>query len=121
MRSSRSPCQSTPMRTPSMGSGWQNGISSWVRLTAMVPAMIAVSTLPPLALFRPLARSCAAPAAGNFTWHSATAYRAVTALEDTSTMAGGSVAARLLRLWTDFGVHHAGLGVRSWHQLEVAK
>ena len=33
------------MRQPSIGSGWQNGISSCVRLTAIVPAMIAVSTI----------------------------------------------------------------------------
>ena len=51
--------QSIAMRQPSIGSGWQNGISSCVRLTAIVPAMIAVSTMPPLALLRPLARSCA--------------------------------------------------------------
>src|SRR5690606_14071283 len=73
---------------PSMGSGWQNGISSWVRLTAMVPATIAVSTMPPLALRSPLSRSWAATAAGKRTLHSATASRAVTALPDTSTMVG---------------------------------
>src|SRR5690606_2161659 len=88
IRSSRSPCQSIASFTPSIGSGWQNGISSWVRLTAMVPAITAVSTIPPLALRRPLFLSSAATAAGNLTRHSATASRAVTALPETSTIAG---------------------------------
>src|SRR5690606_30324552 len=104
MRNSRSPCQSMPTRTPSIGNGWQNGIRSEVRLTAMVPAMTAVSTMPPLALFNPLARSCAATAAGNFTRHSATASRAVTALSETSTIAGRPLASMWLSLRAGFGV-----------------
>jgi hypothetical protein len=47
-----------------MGSGWQNGIRSHVRLTAMVPAMIAVSTIAPFLLRSLLARNCAATSAG---------------------------------------------------------
>src|SRR5690606_18924839 len=42
-----SPSQAIPKRQPSIGKGWQKGISSWVRFAARVPAMIAVSTMPP--------------------------------------------------------------------------
>src|SRR5690606_34270468 len=100
IRSSRSPCQSMAMRTPSSGSAWQNGISSWVRLAAMVPAITAVSTMPPLFERMPLARSCAATATGNATLHCAVALRAVTSLAETSTMAG--------RPWASTWVSAAG-------------
>src|SRR4030095_6015581 len=73
---------------PSIGKGWQNGIRSQVFLTAIVPAMIAVSTIAPFALRRPLARNSFATGAGNFPRHSALAARAVTALSATSTIAG---------------------------------
>lgn len=73
---------------PSIGSGWQKGISSWVRLTAMVPAITAVSTMAPLALRRPLARSWVATATGKRTSQCAVALRAVAGLADTSTIPG---------------------------------
>ena len=37
------------MRQFSMPSGWQNGISSWVRFAPMTPATMAVSNTGPLA------------------------------------------------------------------------
>src|SRR3546814_18735490 len=77
----------------------------------MVPAMIAVSTMPPLALFSPLARSCPAPAAGNFTRHSATASRAVTDLAGNSPLAVRPLASRWQSMRPGFGVIHTGLGV----------
>jgi len=88
IRSALSVSHSIDTRQPSIGSGWQNGISSCVRFTAMVAAMIAVSTTGPFALRRPEARRLAATAAGKRTRDSATASRAVTGLADTSTIAG---------------------------------
>ena len=88
IRNSRSPAQSMAMLHPSIGSGWQKGIRSHVRLTAMVPATIAVSTIAPFLLRSLLARNCAATSAGKRTRHSALAARAVAGLAETSTIAG---------------------------------
>src|SRR5579883_1276840 len=71
----------TPNSQCSIASGWQNGMSSWVRLTASVPAMIAVSTIGPFFARRPAARNCRATAGGNRTSACAAACRAVTGLE----------------------------------------
>src|SRR5690349_3910825 len=94
MRSVVSVAQATSKRQPSIGSGWQKGINSCVRLTAIVPAMIAVSTTAPLAVAMPALRNAVATATGKRTRHSATASRAVAALAETSTMAGRPAASR---------------------------
>src|SRR6478736_3535710 len=65
-------------------SGWQSGISSAVRLAAMMPAMRAVpSTSPFLALPETMRSSFALVM---MTWPSATASRSVAGLSDTSTI-----------------------------------
>src|SRR5579862_3676037 len=80
----------------SIGSGWQNGIISAVRLTACTPAMIAVSNTGPLALRWPLARNARATAAGSARRASASAIRCVTCLALTLTMVGRRAASRWL-------------------------
>ena len=52
------------IRQFSIPSGWQNGISSWVRFAPMTPATMAVSKIGPLLERSPLSRSAAATAAG---------------------------------------------------------
>src|SRR5690606_30884167 len=121
IRSSRSPCQSMPMRTPSMGSGWQNGISSWVRLAAMVPATTAVSTMPPFAPRRSAWRSCAATPAGKRTRHSATASRAVACLPDTSTIPGRPEASTWVSSAMPSSSHQEHFHATSWRTQRIAQ
>ena len=83
-----SPCMSIWTLQFSSPRGWQNGISSCVRLAAITPAMMAVWNTGPFALLKPLPRSASATLAGNNTRASATAVRLVTALSATSTMVG---------------------------------
>ena len=50
-------CARSRSGTARCPSGWQNGMSSWVRLAAMTPAMMAVSNTGPFLVRWPLARS----------------------------------------------------------------
>src|SRR6478736_1802866 len=79
------------------GSGWQKGISSWVRLAASTPAMMAVSNTGPFLVRWPLRTSSRATFAGSFTSASALASRRVTSLPPTSTMVGRFAASRCVR------------------------
>ena len=76
----------------SMPSGWQKGMSSWVRLAPMTPATMAVSNIGPFGDRKPPPRSTSATAAGNRTRLSATAVRCEALLAPTSTMVGRSPA-----------------------------
>ena len=80
--------QSTSSLHFSSPSGWQKGIRSWVRLAAMVPAMIAVWNTGPLAVVKFRSRSVAATSGGRITVEQAVALRRVTSLPLTSTMVG---------------------------------
>src|SRR6202034_2757001 len=82
------------MRHCSSASGWQNGISSAVRLAAMTPATIAVSNTGPFLVRWPLRRKARATATGRRTRASASAIRWVTALAPTSTIVGRERASR---------------------------
>src|SRR5690348_8379846 len=68
--------------------GWQNGISSCVRLAASVPAMIAVSITGPFFARMPPSRRARAASGGKRTSAWAVALRAVTSLPPTSTIRG---------------------------------
>ena len=63
-------------------------MSSWVRLAAMTPAMMAVSNTGPFLVRWPLARSATDTARGSCRRASATAVRSVTSLAPTSTIVG---------------------------------
>src|SRR5579871_3836355 len=75
--------------------GWQSGISSCVRLAAMIPAIRAVPTTSPF-LALPL-RIMASVAAAMTTAPSATALRSVTGLSATSTMLAAPLSSRWVR------------------------
>ena len=68
--------------------GWQNGISSWVRLAAMVPAMIAVWNTGPFGVRISPSAKAARTTGGRITRAWACAVRRVTALPLTSTIVG---------------------------------
>ena len=78
----------------SIGTGWQKGMSSAVRLAAITPAMMAVSNTGPLAVRCPLACSARATAAGKAMRASASATRWVTVLSPTPTIVGRRAASR---------------------------
>src|SRR6202050_845493 len=82
------------IRHCSSASGWQNGISSEVRLAAMTPATIAVSNTGPFFVRWPLRRRARATAAGTRTRASASAIRWVMAFAPTSTIVGRERASR---------------------------
>ncbi len=84
----------TSIFTFDSGNGWQNGISSCVRLAASTPAMIAVSNTGPFFVRCPLRLSSRATLAGSCSSASALASRRVTALSPTSTMVGRLAASR---------------------------
>src|SRR5580692_7041065 len=86
------------MRQFSIPSGWQNGISSWVRFAPMTPAMMAVSNTGPFGERKPPSRSAAATAGGKRTWASAVAVLCVAALPPMSTMAGCRLASTWVRV-----------------------
>src|SRR5580765_463512 len=99
----------------SIASGWQKGISSWVRFAASVPAIIAVSTIGPFLARIPLLRSSRATAGGNLTTACAVALRAVTGLAPTSTMRGRLSASR----WVMRDVLRAISAIVDWNAAGV--
>src|SRR5882757_7778798 len=97
------------MRQLSKPSGWQKGISSWVRLAPMTPATMAVSNTGPFGERRPLSRSAAATAAGKRTRASATAVRLVVGFSVTSTMVGRCSLSRCENVMSAADVVHLDL------------
>src|SRR5882724_303435 len=81
----------------SMGSGWQKGMRSCVRLAAMTPDTIAVSNTGPFFVRWPLLRRAAATFGGKRTRASAVATRCVTSFALTSTMVGRLRSSRCVR------------------------
>jgi hypothetical protein len=78
------------------GSGWQSGMSSCVRLAAMMPAMRAAPITSPFLALPAITRSRVL--AVITTRPSATAMRCVTALAETSTMRASPLLARWVSL-----------------------
>src|SRR5687768_13982484 len=76
------------MSQRSRPSGWQNGMSSWVRLAAIVPATIAVAKMGPFAVAKPAARSRAKASCGKRRRACALATRSVGCLAVTTTIDG---------------------------------
>src|SRR5882672_2275209 len=74
--------------------GWQNGMSSCVRLAAMTPATMAVSNTGPFFVRWPGAASARGTAGGSLTVASADASRKVAVFAPTSTMVGRLAASR---------------------------
>src|ERR1700733_12603129 len=103
------PSSSMAIKQLSIPSGWQKGMSSWVRFAPMTPATMAVSKIGPLLERSPLSRSAAATEAGKCTRASATAVRLVAILSLTSTMVGRRSASRCEKLMLAADVVHLDL------------
>src|ERR687887_207507 len=82
--SPRRTSSSKVMSTPVMRSGWQSGISSWVRLAARMPAVRATPRTSPFGALPARTSRSVRGAIRTTAW--ATASRAVSAFADTSTM-----------------------------------
>src|SRR5580658_7336254 len=93
----------------SIPSGWQKGMSSWVRFAPMTPATMAVSKIGPLLERSPLSRSAAATEDGKCTRASAIAVRLVAVLSLTSTMVGRRSASKCEKVMLAADVVHLDL------------